>query len=79
MPALAPDRRLAFDLLVDGGQVGIVRFLEQRTLFTNERLAGLVETYSPVVGKLVCQRGDCELLLGQQGTALRQFGLLLLN
>ena len=39
---------------------------------TDERFAVLAETYSPVVGQLVRQRGDVEILLGQIGLFLRE-------
>jgi hypothetical protein len=70
--ALALGRRLAFELLLDGGQVGVDRFLEQQALLADERLAGLAETDLAVVGQLVRQRGDLEIFLGQLGLLLRE-------
>jgi hypothetical protein len=70
--ALSLGRRLAFELFLDGGQVGIDRFLEQQPLLVDERFAGLAETYSPIVGQLVRERGDLEILLGQLGLLLRE-------
>ena len=66
-------RRLAFELFLDGGQVGIDRFLEQQPLLADECLAGLAETCSPIVGQLVRERGDLEILLGQLDLHLPQF------
>ena len=71
-PTLPLGRGLAFELLLDGGQVGIDRFPEQQALLTDERFAGLAERYSPIVGQLVRQRGDLEILLGQLGLLLRE-------
>ena len=71
-PALTLGRRLAFELLLDGGQVGIDRFLKQQALLTDERFAGFAEAYSPIVGQLVRQCGDLEILLGQLGLLLRE-------
>lgn len=70
--ALSLGRRLAFELFLDGGQVGIDRFLEQQPLLADERFAGLAETYSPILGQLVRERGDLEILLGQLGLLLRE-------
>ena len=72
--ALAPRfrRRLTFEFLFDRSQVHVDRFLEQQALLADERLAGLAETYAPVVGQFMRQRGDLEVLLGQLGLLLRE-------
>lgn len=68
--ALALGRRLAVEFLLDGRQVHVERFLEQQALLADERLAGLAETDPPIIGQLVRQRGDLEILLGQLGLLL---------
>jgi hypothetical protein len=65
-------RHLGLKFLLDGGQVRINRFLEQQALRADERLAGLAEADPAVVGQLVRQRGDLEVLLGQLGLLLRE-------
>ena len=65
-------RRLAFEFLFDRGQVHVDRFLEQQALLAGECFTGLAEAYAPVVGQLVRQRGDLEVLLGQLGLLLRE-------
>ena len=65
-------RHLGLKFLLDGGQVRINRFLEQQALRADERLAGLAEADPAVVGQLVRQRGDLEVLLGQLDQLLRE-------
>lgn len=65
-------RCLAFELLFNRCQVSVDRFLEQQALLADERLAGLAEADPAVVGQLVRQRFDLEVLLGQLGLLLRE-------
>ena len=72
---------LAFQLALDGGQVHVNRFLEQRALLAAEHFAGLAIADALEVGQFVRQGRDLEILLGQldlllldQRTHLRQHG-----
>jgi hypothetical protein len=65
--ARALEWRLARQFLFDRRQVHVDRLVEQQALLAGERLAGLAESHAAVVGQLVRQRADLEVLLGQRG------------
>ena len=73
------DAGLIFQLLLDGGQVHVDRFLEQRALLAGEHFAGLAVADALQIGQFMRQGRDLEVLLGQLCLLLHQARLLLVE